>query len=58
MAWMTEVNTKINAIISAVNGVLAKLDDDGGVTDTNYEAVHGLSGSGACLPAADIDLSI
>ena len=35
----------------AVDGIVAKLDADAGITDTDYEAVHGVGGSGAALPA-------
>jgi len=42
----------INAIGASVDGVLAKLDSDAGVTDTDYESIHGRDGSGVALPDA------
>lgn len=35
----------------AVDGICQKLDADSGVGDTDYEATHGIGGSGAALPA-------
>jgi len=49
---VNELQTDIGTVTAAVDGIVAKLDGDAGITDTNYEAVHGLGGSGAALPAA------
>jgi hypothetical protein len=40
----------VTAIRTAMIGALAKLDDDGGVTDTNYEATW----TPAALTSADL----
>lgn len=40
---LAELIARNNALTSAFNAVLAKLDDDAGVTDTNYEATHAVS---------------
>ncbi len=49
-----ELKDDADAITLAVDGIVAKLDGDAGITDTNYEAVHGVGGSGAVLPAAGV----
>ncbi len=49
-----ELHVDVDLITLAVDGIVAKLDGDAGITDTNYEAVHGVGGSGAALPAAAI----
>jgi len=38
---INEMRTDINVINDVVDGVLAKLDDDAGVTDVNYESLWG-----------------
>jgi len=57
--YLNNVNDLINElqddqdlISLAVDGICAKLDGDAGCSDTDYEAVHGVGGSGAALPAA------
>lgn len=52
VAIVNELQTDAGTLTAAVDGIVAKLDADGGITDTDYEAVHGLGGSGAALPAA------
>ena len=42
---INEMRTDINVMNNAFDGLLAKLDADGGVTDTNYAALWGTSGS-------------
>lgn len=52
---LNELQTDQATMTAAVDGSYTKLDADittGGATETDYEAVHGLSGSGAALPAA------
>jgi len=52
---VNELQTDIGTLTAAVDGMFTKLDADittGGATSTDYEAVHGLGGSGAALPAA------
>ena len=52
---VNELQTDAGTLTAAVDGIVAKLDADittGGATDTDYEAIHGLGGSGAALPAA------
>lgn len=58
VAWMTNVTAVVNelqadhaTLITCLDDILDKLDADGGVTDTNYGAVHGDGGSGTALPA-------
>ena len=58
VAWMENVNAIVNelqadhaTLVACVEAVLTKLDADGGITDTDYVAVHGGGGSGAALPA-------
>ena len=43
---VNELQTDHTTTMAAVDGVLAKLDADGGITDTDYAAVHGTGGSG------------
>jgi hypothetical protein len=49
-----ETKDDCDAIAAAVDAILQKLDADAGITDTDYEAVHGVGGSGTALPAAAI----
>ena len=52
-----ELHVDVDLITLAVDGVLGKMDADfADVTNasTDYEAVHGVGGSGAVLPAAAI----
>ena len=51
MDLINELQTDHALFQLAVDGIVAKLDGDGGITDTDYEAVHGVGGSGAALPA-------
>ena len=48
---VNELQTDHATFQLAVDGITQKLDGDAGITDTNYEAVHGVGGSGAALPA-------
>ena len=54
----SELKDDVDSTALAMDTLTQKLDGDGGITDTNYEAVHGRSGSGNALPdavgAADI----
>lgn len=56
--WMANTTDLVNELQAdhatfqlAVDAIVAKLDADAGITDTNYEALHGVGGSGAALPA-------
>ncbi len=56
--WMANVTDLLNELQTdhatvqlAVDGIVAKIDADEGITDTDYEAIHGVAGSGAALPA-------
>ena len=51
MDLINELQTDHALFQLAVDGIVAKLDADAGITDTDYEAVHGVGGSGAALPA-------
>jgi len=46
-----ELRTDRNAQLKAWDDLAAKLDSDGGVTDTNYAALYGSGGSGKPWPA-------
>jgi len=48
---VNEIQTDHATMILALDGILAKLDADAGITDTDYAAVHGTAGSGAAIPA-------
>jgi len=48
---VNELQADHDTTTAAIDGIVQKLDGDAGITDTNYEAVHGLGGSGAALPA-------
>ena len=51
IALVNELRTDHATFQLAIDGIVAKLDADSGITDTNYEAIHGVGGSGAALPA-------
>ncbi len=51
IAIEAELKADVIAIGAAVDGVLTKMDSDGGITDTNYMATHGTGGSGDAIPA-------
>ena len=40
---LTDLITQHNALVVKFNALLAKLDADGGVTDTNYAATEGVT---------------
>jgi hypothetical protein len=40
-----DLTIQFNNLITAFDAVLAKLDLDGGVTDTNYASLHGTTAS-------------
>jgi len=48
---VNELQTDHATFQLAVDAIVQKLDADSGITDTNYEALHGVGGSGAALPA-------
>ena len=48
---VNELQADMDTFYAAVEGITDKLDGDGGITDTNYNAVHGQGGSGAAIPA-------
>jgi len=49
-----EMHVDVDLNGAALEAILAKLDGDAGITDTNYVAVHGRSGSGTSIQAAAI----
>ena len=49
-----ELHVDVDLNGAALEAILAKLDADGGITDTNYVALHGRSGSGVSIQAAAI----
>jgi len=54
---LTELKADVSALTLAVDAICTKLDADAGITDTNYEAVHGSGGSGVAIPAAAVTAS-
>lgn len=40
-AWAYELIASFNDLLDKYNAVLVKLDADAGVTDVNYESLHG-----------------
>ena len=52
-----ELHVDVDLVAASLEGAYAKLDADAGVTDTDFVAVHGRSGSGAANQAAAIGAS-
>ena len=51
----SELKDDADFVRNSMKDALAKLDADGGITDTNYAALHGPGGSAtSVLPAADV----
>ena len=49
-----ELHVDIDLNGAALAAILTKIDADAGITDTDYAAVHGRSGSGAGIQAAAV----
>jgi hypothetical protein len=47
IAVVAQLVTLANELKADVNGIVAKLDADAGVTDTNYAALRGISAADA-----------
>ena len=47
MAAKAKLGTTLDDVINAINALAAKLDNDAGVTDTNYAATIALKALGA-----------
>ncbi len=49
-----EIHVDVDLNGAALEAILTKLDNDAGITDTNYVAVHGRAGSGTSIQAAAV----
>ena len=52
-----ELHVDVDLNGAALEAILTKMDADGGITDTDYVAVHGRSGSGTSIQAAAVTAS-
>ena len=48
---INELQDDHDTVTASIEAILAKLDGDAGITDTDYAALHEIGGSGTALPA-------